>query len=81
MSKISLKSGQIQVLSKSHRANRLKMSKKQIKMTIFGEVIALPPISTHLRVTSILDIVSTQKMAKINFDIIKVIILWTRGYF
>ena len=41
MSKISLKSGQIQISSKAKRANNHKMSKKQVNVQIFVEVIKL----------------------------------------
>ena len=57
------------------------MSKKKVNMPIFGEVIVLPPISTHFRVTSMLDLVNTPKIAKMNLYTIKVNILWTRSYF
>ena len=62
MNKISIKSGQIQISSKAKRANSHKVSKKEVNTPSFGEVIGLPPISTHSRVTSILDLVSTRKM-------------------
>ena len=81
MSKISLKSCQIQISSKAKRANSHKISQEEANMPIFGEVIGLPPISTHFRLTSILDLISTPKWTKINLYTIKVIILWTRGYF